>query len=76
MKAIKKELGEDEGSVDHKELEEKLEAAKLPKEAKVVAMKELDRLSRIPLNRLNIMFQEHILSGYQIYHGANPQRIE
>ena len=48
MKAIKKELGEDEGSVDHKELEEKLEAAKLPKEAKVVAMKELDRLSRIP----------------------------
>ena len=48
MKAIKKELGEDEGSVDHKELENKLEAAKLPKEAKIVAMKELDRLSRIP----------------------------
>ena len=48
MKAIKGVTGEDEGSVEHKELEEKLEAAKLPKEAKVVAMKELDRLSRIP----------------------------
>ena len=38
----------------------------MPKEAKVVAMKELDRLSGYLLNHLNIMFQEHILNGYQI----------
>ena len=48
MKAIKKELGEDEGSVELKELEDKLKAAKMPEEADKVAMKELDRLSRIP----------------------------
>ena len=48
MKAIKKELGEDEGSVETKELEDKLKAAKMPEDADKVAMKELDRLSRIP----------------------------
>ena len=48
MKAIKKELGEDEGSVELKELENKLKDAKMPEEADKVAMKELDRLSRIP----------------------------
>jgi ATP-dependent Lon protease len=48
MKAIKKELGEDEGSVETKELEDKLKAANMPEDAEKVAMKELDRLSRIP----------------------------
>ena len=48
MKAIKKELGEDEGTVESKELEEKIKSAKMPKPAEKVAMKELDRLSRIP----------------------------
>ena len=48
MKAIKKELGEDEGSVEIKELEEKIKAVKMPEESQKVAMKELDRLSRIP----------------------------
>ena len=48
MKAIKKELGEDEGSVELKEIEKKLKDAKMPKEAEKVALKELDRLSRIP----------------------------
>ena len=48
MKAIKKELGEDEGTVEIKELEEKIKAANMPKESEKVAMKELDRLSRIP----------------------------
>ena len=48
MKAIKKELGEDEGSVETKELEDKLKAVKMPEDAEKVAMKELDRLSRIP----------------------------
>ena len=48
MKAIKKELGEDEGSVELKELENKLKAAKMTEEAEKVAMKELDRLGRIP----------------------------
>ena len=48
MKTIKKELGEDEGTVELKELEEKIKAAKMTKEAEKVAMKELDRLTRIP----------------------------
>ncbi len=48
MKAIKKELGEDEGTVELKELEDKIKAVKMPKDSEKVAMKELDRLSRIP----------------------------
>lgn len=48
MKAIKKELGEDEGSVELKELEDKIKAAKMHEEAERVALKELDRLGRIP----------------------------
>ena len=48
MKAIKKELGEDEGTVELKELEDKVKAANMPEESEKVAMKELDRLSRIP----------------------------
>tara|TARA_B100000700_G_scaffold110357_1_gene124369 strand:+ start:3332 stop:5713 length:2382 start_codon:yes stop_codon:yes gene_type:complete len=48
MKAIKKELGEDETSVELKDLEDKIKAAKMNEEAEKVAMKELDRLSRIP----------------------------
>ena len=48
MKAIKRELGEDEETVDIKELEDRVKAAKLPEEAEKVAMKELERLSRIP----------------------------
>ena len=41
MKAIKKELGEDEGTVESKELEDKIKAAKMPEESEQVAMKEL-----------------------------------
>ncbi len=48
MKAIKKELGEDESSVELKELEEKILKVKMSEEAEKVAKKELDRLSRIP----------------------------
>ncbi|RMF07552.1 MAG: endopeptidase La, partial [Candidatus Neomarinimicrobiota bacterium] len=48
MKAIKKELGEDEGTVELKELEERIKAAEMPEEAEKVALKELDRLSKIP----------------------------
>tara|TARA_S200000501_G_scaffold175815_1_gene165499 strand:+ start:6842 stop:9253 length:2412 start_codon:yes stop_codon:yes gene_type:complete len=48
MKTIKKELGEDESSVELKELEDKIRSAKMPKEAEKVALKELDRLTRIP----------------------------
>ena len=48
MKTIKKELGEDEGSVELKELEDKIKAVKMPEEAEKVALKELDRLYRIP----------------------------
>ena len=48
MKAIQKELGEDEGTVELKELEERIKIAKMPEASEKVAMKELDRLSRIP----------------------------
>ncbi|MFQ6616633.1 MAG: endopeptidase La [Fidelibacterota bacterium] len=48
MKAIKKELGEDETAQELKELEGKIEAARMSDEAEKVARKELDRLSKIP----------------------------
>ncbi len=48
LKAIRKELGEDEGSVELQELEKKVQAANMSEEAKKVAMKELDRLTKIP----------------------------
>ncbi len=50
LKAIKKELGEDEDerTAEIKELRKKIEEAGLPEDVKKVAEKELDRLSRIP----------------------------
>jgi len=48
MKAIKKELGEDDQTLEIKELEEKIAAAGMPEEALKVANKEIDRLQRIP----------------------------
>ena len=48
MKAIKRELGEDESQVELKEIEEAIKEAKMPEEAEKVALKELDRLSKIP----------------------------
>ena len=48
MKAIKRELGEDEETVEMKELEDRIKAAGLTEEAEKLAMKELDRLTRIP----------------------------
>ena len=48
MKAIRKELGEDESSVELKELEDKVKSAKMSEDAQKVALKELDRLTKIP----------------------------
>ena len=48
MKAIKKELGEDDQTLEIKELEEKILEAEMPEEALKVANKEIDRLQRIP----------------------------
>ena len=48
MKAIKKELGEDDQTLEIKELEEKILEAGMPEEALKVANKEIDRLQRIP----------------------------
>ena len=48
MKAIKKELGEDDQTLEIKELEEKITEAGMPEEALKVANKEIDRLQRIP----------------------------
>jgi ATP-dependent Lon protease len=48
MKAIRRELGEEDESAELSELEEKIKAAKMSEEAEKVALKELDRLSKIP----------------------------
>ncbi|HEY8170498.1 MAG TPA: LON peptidase substrate-binding domain-containing protein, partial [Candidatus Limnocylindria bacterium] len=49
MKAIQKELGEDDPAVaEATELREKVEASAMPDEVKEKALKEVDRLSRIP----------------------------
>jgi len=48
MKAIKKELGEDESNIELKELEDKIKTAKMPKNVLAVAKKELKRLLKIP----------------------------
>lgn len=47
MKAIKKELGEDEEKVELNELRKRIDDAKLPEEALKVAEKELKRLSQM-----------------------------
>ncbi len=50
MKAIKKELGEeDEQTLEVKELAEKIEKAGMPEEAEKEAKRELDRLSHMPM---------------------------
>ena len=48
MKAIKKELGEDESNLEIREVEEKIEKANMPKDVLKVARKELSRLEKIP----------------------------
>ncbi|MBA2632195.1 MAG: endopeptidase La, partial [Chloroflexi bacterium] len=49
MKAIQKELGEDDPAVaEASELREKVEQSAMPEEVKERALKEVDRLSRIP----------------------------
>jgi len=48
MKAIKKELGEDESNLEIREIEEKIKKAKMPKDVLKVANKELSRLEKIP----------------------------
>jgi len=48
MKAIQKELGEDEPSIEIDEIQIKVDEAKMPKDVKKVAMKEINRLKRIP----------------------------
>ena len=48
MKAIKRELGEDDSQVELNEIEEAIKKAKMPEDAEKVALKELDRLTKIP----------------------------
>ncbi len=48
MKAIEKELGEDEPSIEIDEIREKVDKAKMPKDVNKVAIKELNRLKKIP----------------------------
>ncbi len=49
LEAIKRELGEeDERTAEIKELKEKIKKAKMPEEAEKVALRELDRLAKMP----------------------------
>jgi ATP-dependent Lon protease len=49
LKAIQRELGEgDEQAAEVEEFRQKIEAAKMPEEAEKMAVRELDRLSRLP----------------------------
>ena len=48
MKAIQKELGEDDGTSELGELREKIEAAGMTEETKAKALKEVGRLEKIP----------------------------
>jgi ATP-dependent Lon protease len=48
MKAIQKELGDDDGTSELGELREKIEAAGMPDETKEKALKEVSRLEKIP----------------------------
>jgi ATP-dependent Lon protease len=48
MKAIQKELGDDDGGSELKELREKIEAAGMPDTVKEKALKEVGRLEKIP----------------------------
>ena len=47
MKAIKKELGEDEGNVELAEMRKRVEEAKLSGEAKTAVDKEMRKLSQM-----------------------------
>src|SRR5207247_11455438 len=50
MKAIQKELGEgDDQTKEIEELTEKIEAAGMPEQVKKEALRELDRLSKMPI---------------------------
>jgi ATP-dependent Lon protease len=48
MKAIQRELGEDEGGSEARELREKIEQSGMPDAVKEKALKEVERLSKIP----------------------------
>ena len=48
LKAIRKELGEEDEQAEVRELREKIEKAGMPDEARQEALKELDRLSKMP----------------------------
>jgi ATP-dependent Lon protease len=59
MKAIQKELGEgDDQTKEIEELEEKIETAGMPEAVKKEAMRELDRLARMP-----VAAEEYTVSG-------------
>ena len=48
MKAIQKELGEDEGGAELREIKEKIDQAGMPEAVKEKALKEVGRLEKIP----------------------------
>ena len=61
LKAIQKELGEgDDQTKDVEELKEKLDAAGLPEAVMKEAMRELDRLSKMPVGRGRVHRVAHL----------------
>ena len=73
MKAIQKELGEqDESTRDAEELKQKIEYAGMPEEVKKEALKELSRLARCRRWQRTTRSRATISSGWQCCPGPNP----
>ena len=65
IRAIQKELGErDERSAEVDEYREKIDEAKLPEEVEKKALKELERLEKMPLLLLRALSSGHICIGF------------
>ena len=72
MKAIQKELGEsDENAKEIEELREKIEAAGMPEETKKEALREVNRLSKIPPLRRSIPSGERTSIGSSVLPGTS-----
>src|SRR5579864_9235145 len=75
MKAIQKELGEgDDQTKEIEEISEKIEAAGMPELVKKEALRELDRLSKMPVRRPSTRCRGRIWTGWSRSRGRSGPR--